>query len=117
MYSGLLMDACEVTAFQLKFETPEALNAANEYVLDASNGLYFVEHDERTVGMCEMCGVLYDREHEVLGGRTGLSGFCSDECKSEADDEIRCWDIVDRNEAYLGAKHGAAIQSCFRMVH
>ena len=48
--------------------------------------------------LCEMCDATYADADEVRGGRRGLSGFCSDDCKSDAATEIFAADGDARRE-------------------
>lgn len=40
-------------------------------------------------GRCEnsTCGKLYHKPDGILGGRSGLRGFCSDDCREEAEED------------------------------
>ena len=78
---------------------------------EQSCGLEFVEPDYNEVGQCEYCDCLYDKRDEVLGGRDGNAGFCSDDCRREADDDIRIGDIEAQREYEL---YGNDMDSWYR---
>jgi len=59
-------------------------------------------HRWQPASFCEFCNQPYDpTEFEVKGGRSGTSGFCSDDCKRDADEEIRVADCEARREFEL----------------
>lgn len=101
MYTGSVITACGEVVKVLEFVDLPELEEVNQLVLDQTNGLRSIYWEEDKVGMCECCDCLYDRKDEVLGGRTGQSGFCSDDCKLEADDEIRMWDARDQRNVEI----------------
>jgi hypothetical protein len=81
-----------------QFETLEEFNAANQAQTEI--GTPFWECD--SLGQCEMCDRFYFKSDAYYGGRTGKAGFCSKQCKDDADEEIHYWNQVDREENRYG---------------
>lgn len=54
------------------------------------------------VSECENCGMWHWTKYTILGGRKGDQGFCSPECKDDAEYEQKCydreWELYDRFE-------------------
>lgn len=67
--------------------------------------------DSDDVCQCEKCDEHFMAPETVLGGRTGRSTFCSDDCKLEADDDIM---IGDREAAEQYAMYGNDYDSWYR---
>ena len=93
------------------FKSVEELGQGQQQLLLVThNGLEY-SYDTALIGMCECCDGLYLREHEVLGGRSGQSGFCSDICAREAAEDARIADWEAKREYEL---YGDDIDSWFR---
>jgi hypothetical protein len=95
-YTAKLMDYRHDVYAVLHFASPQDLEAANAATLDASNGLYWLQHDEQLT-QCECCECLFDVRDMVLVGRHQC---CSDYCADDLMEKIN----VGRIEAAMEFK-------------
>lgn len=82
----------ELVIDEPKYQALQTLQRMQDLILETSHGTLEYKYDRDSIKQCKMCDKLYHVSDEELGGRTGKSGFCSLDCKEEADEEMRVFD-------------------------